>query len=971
MNHEEKTLTKEIFDDDSTFYKFFGLYNQQTQTPIPLQQIQVDAKIQDYIAEVTYIQHYFNQHDTKLETEYYFPITNTACFHKFSAKFGTITVDGVIKAKEEARKQYEEHKEKGGVVAYAEISEESYNIMCIKLGNIPPKTEIQIIFSYLERVEISLNKFWRFALYSTLIPSRHPKSGNKKINRALRNYPIYIAKTNESESYQHNLNVFINSKSPITFLKSTSHEVTISKAETSGIFSAAVKLESNTLIPEQDFVLLYATSSLNKPSYLMSPYEHGYCTLINFFPQTNYLTFDDAYMASLEGREVTEGFIDRAKIEYIFLIDRSDFMTPFKIALAKDALQNFLKLLPKDSYFNILSMDEPFIIVSNQSVLASEKNIGNTFAKIDEIFCKRGDLRVLEVLEYIGKAELFPNYQRNVFVLTSGRVSASMNKINHVIKNKLYKTRIFMMSLGNSSLTEFVKRATIEGYGRYEVVTNHEEISEKVSHLLKSSAAPYFTDFDLKIENEELFSYVIPLPKSLGYITPNELVEFFVIFNKKFKEAKETTFVLKFYNSMNQRYEEHKEVISIENAEPSEAVVKLGISKFCESLEKKKEIYEVMESDIGDASQKDITKKLIATSLKYGILTEYTAFICVISEGDDILRQIPIQRVSMATELSKNQVETDNEQLEESFGNPLIITEKKEEEVDEEESQARLKEKISVENEESKGIILEPDFQSKIYDDNECDNPQEVIDKGGDNDIQYEPFNRQISAGVMRDLHGFLEKSPKEKGNKEMAPGAHGEPVPRASTMKPKGSKNEILQFRSGKGMPNSPQTEKKLKEKAKPRDLHTEMKKMNSYSDNRSKNFGGLFSDSRLARFEDKKKMNTQTSISSLSELSFSLDEMTKMTKLQDSEGYWEPLVDIGRLLQKKLEDLLKQIPISLEKVEDKETIWLTILVLTWLENNFMRESKANCKKAQDWLKAKGFDYFDYSSLARKCLNW
>lgn len=43
-----------------------------------------------------------------LETVYFFPISNTACFDNFKARIGKKVIEGVIKEKEKAKSLYKE-----------------------------------------------------------------------------------------------------------------------------------------------------------------------------------------------------------------------------------------------------------------------------------------------------------------------------------------------------------------------------------------------------------------------------------------------------------------------------------------------------------------------------------------------------------------------------------------------------------------------------------------------------------------------------------------------------------------------------------------------------------------------------------------------------------------------------------------------------------------------------------------------
>ncbi len=90
------------------------------------------------VARVELTQYYRNLSESFLESEYYFAVRTQACISEFRAEFDGKIVRGVVKEKEKARKEYQEHKERGDLVAYSEVKEESPDIMKILIGNIPP-----------------------------------------------------------------------------------------------------------------------------------------------------------------------------------------------------------------------------------------------------------------------------------------------------------------------------------------------------------------------------------------------------------------------------------------------------------------------------------------------------------------------------------------------------------------------------------------------------------------------------------------------------------------------------------------------------------------------------------------------------------------------------------------------------------------------------------------------------------------
>jgi hypothetical protein len=49
-------VPKDLPTNFNSSYKYFGLFEKRVKAPIPLKRIRVNAKISDYVAEITYSQ---------------------------------------------------------------------------------------------------------------------------------------------------------------------------------------------------------------------------------------------------------------------------------------------------------------------------------------------------------------------------------------------------------------------------------------------------------------------------------------------------------------------------------------------------------------------------------------------------------------------------------------------------------------------------------------------------------------------------------------------------------------------------------------------------------------------------------------------------------------------------------------------------------------------------------------------------
>ncbi len=109
----------------------FGLYDDHNAAL--LKALDTDVQINNSIVRVELSQIYENTKPFPIETEYYFPVNDIGVFDTFVAVFKDKEVQGVIKKKEQAKKEYLRGKKAGHFMAYAETKEKTpldfYNLI--------------------------------------------------------------------------------------------------------------------------------------------------------------------------------------------------------------------------------------------------------------------------------------------------------------------------------------------------------------------------------------------------------------------------------------------------------------------------------------------------------------------------------------------------------------------------------------------------------------------------------------------------------------------------------------------------------------------------------------------------------------------------------------------------------------------------------------------------------------------------
>lgn len=195
-------------------------------------------------------------------------------------------------------------------------------------------------------LEISINKYWKFAIGNTF---SERSLGHSNVSPDMKN--VANPKTVSHPAYLYNMTILIESTSPISFIESTSHPHLLFNQIKNNKNKYKVSLSNE--IPNKEFVLLYSDENIHHPAVRVgqmpsafTELEYPYSAFITFFPGFD-LTFVD-------------NKIKGARIEFIFLVDRSGSMGGNRIEMTKSVLLELMDKLPADSYFNIVSFGSFF-----------------------------------------------------------------------------------------------------------------------------------------------------------------------------------------------------------------------------------------------------------------------------------------------------------------------------------------------------------------------------------------------------------------------------------------------------------------------------------------------------------------------------------------------------------------------------------------------------------------------------------
>ena len=498
-----------------------GLYSKDE--ILPLFSTDIHADINDKFAKVKLTHIYYNPYDEYLDTSFKFPKGLYQVFDGIEAEIDGKIIKGLVGLRKNVKVRYVAELSKGSTVVTAEelcpaSSKVKSDLLITQIGNIPPKKEIKIIFSFLQTLDVSLNKKLKFVLPLVLTPRYVPvkktlnllkdfiyngptEKNTDQLNSMLKAGKIKYIQSDNNLQYYYNINVHVHSESRIEkidtkvinqsfiFKKKSSHEYDI-------------LLDPSELhIPNQDFVLEYeiAEEDFKMPRLSLErhpKYQNDYCFYYTFNPSKQ--------IKNLE-KEITSPINEDMKGNYIFLIDRSGSMCGNRINMAKQSLIYFLKSLQENgSKFNIISFGSEFYSLFKNNQLANNENINETLKLVMEFEADMGGTEIKKALDYIHSTLLEKDLSNRIFVMTDGAVwdvEDCLKTVDETYKNPKFDTRFYSLGIGNGCSESLVKGIAKSGGGECELVKNEEDIADKIIYLLENSMSYCLSNLSCELKN--------------------------------------------------------------------------------------------------------------------------------------------------------------------------------------------------------------------------------------------------------------------------------------------------------------------------------------------------------------------------------------------------------------------------------------------------------------------------------------
>jgi Ca-activated chloride channel family protein len=442
-------------------------------TTAPLLNTDVNIQVNGLVARVSVMQEFENDSADWVEGTYVFPLPDTAAVDHLRMYIGDRFIEGEIREKEQARKEYEAAKASGRKTSLVE--QQRANLFTTAVANIAPGEKVIIEIEYLEDLHYDSGVF--SLRYPMTVTPRYSPSQPSSETVPAESLPMTPAMVPATRGQRISLLANVNAGMPLEIIASRYHPVNV--AEANGTY--LVSLAGGQAAMDHDFELLW------RPVPSALPRAIAFSETIN--GQPHYLL-----MVVPPGSELVSGAM--LPREMIFIIDTSGSMHGVSIQQAKQALLSALDDLRPGDKFNVIEFNSVTRPLFPASVAADAGNIDSATRFVRALNAD-GGTEMYPALDFALRTPSFDSYLRQVVFITDGAVDNEEGLFS-LIDTRLQGARLFTVGIGSAPNSWFMRKAAEAGRGTFTTISALHEVGEKMDRLFRKLENPQVTDIDVQ-----------------------------------------------------------------------------------------------------------------------------------------------------------------------------------------------------------------------------------------------------------------------------------------------------------------------------------------------------------------------------------------------------------------------------------------------------------------------------------------
>ncbi|MCK6552687.1 VWA domain-containing protein, partial [Myxococcota bacterium] len=575
---------------------------------LPLRAMDVKAKITGLVAEVVLEQVFENVLSEPIEATYVFPLPDRAGVTRFVLEVNGRVVEGEIKERGQARRDYTAAIQAGHRAAITE--EERPGVFTMRVGNLMPRERAKVRLSMTGPLPYDEGEAtFRFPLVVAprYIPGRALEGGNvgdgvatdtDAVPDASRITPPVLLPGCPSP-VQLALAVEVDpGLLPMSRLRSSLHAVVEPTAQGR---VRRVELRPGERV-NRDFVLRFELGA------------DAVQTALALVPDASGEKSEGTFLMTL----VPPPSLARTERprDIVFVLDRSGSMEGWKMVAARRAVARMVDTLRDKDTFQVFAFDDsietPKHLPGEGLVPATDRN---RFRAVEFLAAleSRGGTEMAEPLER-GAQLLGGGYgdrDRVLVLVTDGQVG-NEDQILKRLSSRVRGLRIFTLGVDRAVNEGFLRRLAALGGGMSEVVESEDRLDEVMDKIHRRIATPLLTELAI-------------VPRGLDVvadsIVPSRIPDLFagapVVITGRYRGASAGELMVTAQDGLGRTWSETLRG----EATSGRAITTIWARGQVRDLEDR--------FAVGRGDRRDLERRIIDTSLRFGVLSRFTAFLAV------------------------------------------------------------------------------------------------------------------------------------------------------------------------------------------------------------------------------------------------------------------------------------------------------------------------------------------------------